>query len=243
MPPDTNLDEGTQDADSQDDGDQEIDYATADLTAIDDLASPSAQILRDAGERERARALLAETVEEKAGYQEKFKALEARATEVEEWGISDANDPLLRESGLAGVAIADEQARRDALAAAQRAESDRLARLTAEELAAEQAAAAAAKAAEEARAKQVADFEELIASADLQKVVHPLTGKIVAVSKDGRTPEALQPIVDLVHEWDDLPVHKRDAWWNQRTTLEVDALSVLVGIHPPVSFDDIEEAR
>jgi hypothetical protein len=228
MEPDTDVDETD---DQNDDNDQPVD-----LTQVDDLVPLRVQELREEAERERARALLAQDAEEKKGFQERFKALEARATEIEEWGITEADDPLLPDTE-----ITKEIARRDAFAAEEQAEADRLARLTAEEVAQEQAVAAAAVAEAEARAKQVADFEELIASADLQKVIHPVTGKVVVVSQNGHVPDVLQPISDLVHELDNTPVPDRDKWWAQRNQLQRDALSVLVGIHPPVGIEQIPE--
>jgi hypothetical protein len=219
------------DADVDQNDDQNTDEPV-DITTVGDLVPLRVQELREEAERERARALLAETPEEKAGFQESFKALETHAEDVEQWGTLDASDPL-----LPGTAVTKEIARRDALAAEAAAEKARQAALTAEELEAEEAAAAAAVAEAKDHAERVAAAEAL-ASEGMVRAIHPLTGQITLVSEDGRMPAALKPISDLKEELVNVPVFARDAWWDRRTTMELDALGVLYGIYPPVSLSE-----
>jgi hypothetical protein len=227
MEPDTDVDQ----TDDQDTDDQDTDQPV-DITTVGDLVPLRVQELREEAERERARALLAETPEAKASLQESFKALEAHAEEIEEWGQLDANDPL-----LPGTAVLTEIGRRDAAAAKAAAEEARQAALTEEERQAEVAAAAAAEAEAKDHAERVAAVEAL-ASEGMVRAIHPLTGRITLVSENGRMPAALKPISDLKEELVNIPVPQRDAWWDRRTTIELDALSVLYGIYPPVSLSE-----
>jgi hypothetical protein len=219
----------SQDIDDQDNGDDQ----PVDITTVDDLVPLRVQELREEAERDRARALLAETVEAKEGFQQSFRVLEARAVEIEEWGALEADDPLLPDTE-----IIREIARRDAIAAEEQAEADRVARLSEEERQAEVAALAAAAAEAKDHAERVAAVEAL-ATADKIKAINPRTGRIELVSADGHPTAAEEPILALMHELDNTPVPDRDKWWTQRSTLEVDGLSVLLGVHAPIDIENV----
>jgi hypothetical protein len=242
MQPDVDEIDESLNTDDQNDG-GEIDITTLDAA---ELLARGVHGLREGADDELARSrpslaeVLSETPESQALRLAEVERLRQEADDIDanSWDMDMLTPEQVADLQKHAPEVADEVQRRLKASADELAEAERLAAQSDEERAAE----AAARAAEEAHAAQVAAFEELIASGGYEKAVSPLTGQVVVVSPDGRTPAALQPVVDAFHEWQSRSGYDRGAYLNALPQLMQDALGVMYGVRPPVDLSEIEEA-
>jgi hypothetical protein len=218
-----------------------------------DLLPQVKPLLQDAYLDAMARARLAKDDAERKPHEDQANAIEGLLKDeaIWEWG-SDADLPedavaLVREPK---PELADELDRRRQVREGERvaqqareAEQTRLDALDDQERAAQLASAQETAQFEQQRR----DFEDwmndLVEKGELVRAVHPLKNTVELVPPDGRTPPSLRPVVDLFHQWHELPIHDRENWWAQRTQAEKDALSVMYQVHEPVGINQIPALR
>jgi hypothetical protein len=206
---DTDQD-GTGQDDSQDDNEITFDN----LASWPKLDVHAAQVFKEAGLDEAARARFAHSTEERDAHLERAKQFEERADAIDANGELDPPDlDLLKDTGRGeGATLAAEIERRESEAAAERVEQARIAAMSDDEKTAEEDAKRIA----EEQARHEAEWSQWAESQ----------------IEEG----TFRSVLDLSREYEATPGHRLDKFWAERNDIERRALAQL-DIVPPTRLE------